>query len=269
MTGTTDLIQRLTDRFASFDQVGAIALGGSRAAGSDDSSSDIDLYVFTRSDIPAADRLAAARAFSPSAHLNDYWGPGAEWIDPQTGTHCDIVFFDMAWMRDQLERTILQHQGSTGYSTCFWHTMRLAQPQYDPAGWLSEMKNLAESPYPEPLMRSIIAMNHPILRQTESAYYAQIDKALRRLDWVSVNHRVAALLASYFDILFAVNRLTHPGEKRLIETAEACCERLPKQFAVDVRILVRNTGSEEIDLMADVTRLLDRLDDLLKREGLL
>jgi hypothetical protein len=29
---------------------------------------------------------------------------------------------------------------------------------------------------------------------------------------VSLNHRTAALLASYFDVLFALNRVHHPGD---------------------------------------------------------
>jgi hypothetical protein len=50
-----------------------------------------------------------------------------------------------------------------------------------------------------------------------------VARALDRHDLVSVNHRVAAWLASYFDIVFAINRVLHPGEKRLLE----CGSRVP------------------------------------------
>jgi hypothetical protein len=40
---------------------------------------------------------------------------------------------------------------------------------------------------------------------------------------VAINHRLAALRASAFDVLFALNRVPHPGEKRLL----ALASRLP------------------------------------------
>lgn len=262
-----NLIEALVARFIQFSQVEVVALGGSRAAGSSDSSSDIDLYIFTSSEIQPTDRLATSREFYPAAHLNDFWGPGVEWVDPVIGVHCDIVFFDTAWVRGQLERSILQYQGGTGYSTCFWHTILHAQLLYDRGGWLASLRELASSPYPEELTISILGANYPILRHNESAYFHQIEKAINRGDLVSINHRAAEFLASYFDILFAINHLPHPGEKRLIETAERLCALLPEHFSQDVRALINSIPLGNQQILTDLTRLLDRLDYLLDEEG--
>ena len=37
-------------------------------------------------------------------------------------------------------------------------------------------------------------------------------------------------MESYFDIIWAVNELTHPGEKRLIPLCKKHCKKLPKNF---------------------------------------
>ena len=62
------------------------------------------------------------------------------------------------------------------------------------------------------------------------SYDAQIRKAASRGDKIAVNHRMAAFMESYFDVLFALNRRTHPGEKRLDKLAERDCAILPKDF---------------------------------------
>ena len=59
------------------------------------------------------------------------------------------------------------------------------------------------------------------------------------MDRVSLNHRIAALLASYFDVIFALNRVLHPGEKRLIEWAQAHCAHLPIDMADQITALFK------------------------------
>jgi hypothetical protein len=129
---------------------------------------------------------------------------------------------------------------------------------------------MAACPYPPPLRRAIIAKNHPILRQALSSYVAQIERAVRRGDSVSIQHRVTALLASYFDILFAVNELPHPGEKRLLQLAATRCAKIPAEMEIQVNALLETSArpaSPAIITLIDA--LLDSLEDLLADEGLI
>ena len=93
------------------------------------------------------------------------------------------------------------------------------------------------------------------------SYLGQIEKAVSRNDVVSINHRTTEFLASYFDILFALNRTFHPGEKRLIELGAALCQWLPKDFEPDLRSLfAQNEGKEILPI---IRRLICNLDDLI------
>ena len=85
-------------------------------------------------------------------------------------------------------------------------------------------------PYPEALRQNIIRRNLRLLTGNLPSYDAQLRKAVSREDRPSVNHRMAAFLESYFDILFALNRMTHPGEKRMDSTLKATAKLLPKNF---------------------------------------
>ena len=161
---------------------------------------------------------------------------------------------------------LVKHQASTGYSTCFWHTIRNSLILYDKSGWLHRIKEKSAVPFPEPLRRAIIARNHAVLRSVIPSYLYQIEKAMRRNDWVSINHRVAALLASYFDVLFALNRLPNPGEKQLLKTASERCTKVPREMVNQVEGVIRAVSSAE-SLMARIEELLDGLDQLLLEEG--
>lgn len=221
------LARRVADLFSAFPNVEAIALAGSGASVAIDRDSDIDLYVYITSGIPLSDRVAIVEQLGTTrADLNlQFWDLGYEWYAAETGIEVDVIYWHTSWIEDQLDRVLVEHQASTGYSTCFWHTVRNSLILYDKSEWLRKLKEKSAVPFPDALRRAIIAKNHPILRRVIPSYLHQIEKAIGRNDLVSVNHRVAALLASYFDVLFALNRLPNPGEKRLLKTAAACFVR--------------------------------------------
>jgi hypothetical protein len=172
------------------------------------------------------------------------------------------------WIEEQLERVLEQHQASVGYSTCFWFNVLNSRALYDRGGWYAALQRRADQPYPEALRLAVVAKNYPILRLLRhSAYQHQLEHALERADMVSVQHRITAVLTSYFDILFAVNKELHPGEKRLIEYA-ARLPKTPKHFPDDVQALITSVCAPEQTLPA-FHRLVDGLDALLEDERLL
>ena len=97
-----------------------------------------------------------------------------------------------------------------------WHNLATCRIVYDRDGELEAMKKRFDVPCPEELRDEIIRKNRALLSGVLPSYDAQIRKAWARRDLVSVNHRTTEFLASYFDIIFAMNGRTHPGEKRLV-----------------------------------------------------
>lgn len=263
-TQRLDLARVTAAHYAALPVVTAVVLAGSLAAGVADDESDIDLYVYSTEALSLRDRRRIALEAADRADVdNQFWEPGDEWIDRQTGVKIDVTFRHPAWIEEQLDRVLVQHQASTGYSTCFWYNVLHSQALFDRDGWYARLQERAGQPYPEPLRQAVVAKNYSLLRQKLSAYAHQLEHAVDRGDRVSVNHRVAALLASYFDILFALNRLPHPGEKRLVRLVEDRCPLRPPRMREDVERLLR---AEDAGALAAVDALVDELDIILAAE---
>ncbi|WP_375387493.1 hypothetical protein [uncultured Amnibacterium sp.] len=257
------------ERFAAFDEVEAVALGGSWTTGTDDADSDVDLEVYCRTP-PSADArraLIAPRA-SRSEIGNDFFGLGDEWIDAG-GRGIDVVYWAPAFMEDQLDRVLVRHVASIGYSTAFWHTVRDSRSLFDRSGWFADLQARARAPYPEALRRAVVAVNHPVLRGKLSSYRDQIELALRRGDRVSVQHRTTALLTSVFDILFAIDRVPHPGEKRLLQHVARLCSTRPADTEPLVLDVLDAASASRSDLLHRIDLLVDALDAVLDAEDLL
>lgn len=259
-------LDKLVKLFSELPQVEAVALGGSRSGAYADAASDFDLYVCTDEGVPLETRRNFVKQLGGASVDNlghDYFGGGDEWVDASTGGHFDVMYSSLEWLQGELERPLKHHQPSLGYTTAFAYTVSRSRVLYDPQGKFAALQALTLAPYPEALREAVVRYNRPLLRETLSSYFTQLTKAVARGDVVSMNHRLAALLASYFDILFAVNRALHPGEKRLLQIA-LNLPSLPGNFERDV---TETLSAAEDELLSVLTRQLDTLDVFLAREG--
>jgi hypothetical protein len=270
MSDSPSLRETLDDIVATmavWPRVEAVMLSGARPEDAGDKTSDLDLYVYGRHTPPPADRLELAQRHSCEIEIdNRFWEPGDEWRLRSHPVVVDIMYRRLDWIEERLDDVLVRHKASLGYTTCFWYNVINSEILFDRRGLGRSLIDRYDVDYPEALVRAVIARNHPVLRSITSSYLNQIAKAVRRDDPVSVNHRLAALLASYFDVVFAANRQPHPGEKRLIERTRQVCSEVPRHMEDDLRAVLAADSPALLDALA---MLLDRLDEMLIRLGLL
>ena len=264
-----EVAARVAQALAGCPEVEAVALGGSRAAGAADGRSDVDLYVYGEAPPPLGLRAALAAGSARAELDNRFFEPGDEWLDAGSGLHLDVMYRTPAWIEADLDRVLVRHQAWVGYSTCFWDGLRTARALFDRRGWYAGLQARAAAPYPEPLRRAIVAKNRPLLADNASSFAAQLEKAVARGDAVSANHRASAFLASFFDVLFALNRATHPGEKRLLQHAAQRCPLRPVGLDAGVAALLGAAASLSRAAGPSARALAAGLEELLRLERLL
>lgn len=263
-TSFSELLKRLS----GFPQVEAIMLSGSAAGGTGDEHSDYDLYVYLSAPLPAEERVRVLDGlFSRIEFNNTFWETEDDGVLLE-GRPIDILYRDTGWISQVLSDKLERHFADTGYTTCFWANILASKILFDRRGWGQELIGRYSVPYPEELRRAIIAKNLPLLRAQIPAYYHQIEKALLRKDCVCVNHRIAAFVASYADIVFALNRVPHPGEKRLIMHMERCALH-PRGLGSDMGELFIAGGEMDMRTLPVLDRLVDGLEEILAAETLL
>lgn len=263
------LAKKVADKFTQFTSVEAIALGGSQSSGILDQNSDIDLYVYTKVIPPIEKRQEIVETLGASKeNMNlSFWDTGDEWFDLETGIEVDVMFWSPSWIEEQLNRVLVQHQASLGYTTCFWRTVKNSQIFFDLKGWFTKLQKQSLQPYPPQLKRAIIAKNHPVLRNVIPSYYNQIKKALGRNDLISVNHRLSALFASYFDVLFTINEVLHPGEKKIHQFVKDECTAIPDKLGEQMAVIFKTAGVGDKKLLEQLDVLIDGLDHFLIAQG--
>lgn len=256
------IFEEIIEKYKSFPEVVAIAIGGSGANKTSDVLSDIDLYVFVEKDIPISCRNELVKGYSSKFEVGEeYFGSGDEFFVDKLNQQLDVMYWNKGWFSQVVENVWQKHYPSSGYTTAFLFTLNNFQIIYDKDNWLINLQKSIKTEYPQELKENIIKRNMMLIKEKPFAsYYEQINKAIKRNDFVSINHRIAVFLASYFDIIFAVNELFHPGEKRLIQYAKNNCNILPKDFEENINQLLISSKDNTIFILDNIyTNLKDIL----------
>lgn len=249
-----EALKDLVAALATRPEVEAVMLGGSRAAGRADARSDYDFYVYLSAPLALDVRRATlAPHLGEMEWDNRYWEceDDGELAD---GTEIELIWRDLGWIAAQLDSTLIRHEAGTGYTGCFVTNLAESRVLFDRSGQSEALIRRCRAPYPRPLAEAIVRKNFPLLADARPAYAHQIEKALARGDAVSVNHRVAALLASWFDLVFAACGLFHPGEKRLLDHLAELPDK-PEGSDQTVRQLLALAGTMDPALNREVAGL--------------
>lgn len=258
------MFYKLVEDLKKIPEIEAISLGGSRATGNNDDKSDYDIYLYCNGPITEDIRRNILSKYSKYMEIgNSFW----ELEDNGTfndGIDYDILYRNLDDFINGIENVVIKHNSSNGYTTCMWHNLLTCKVVYDRTGRLTNAQNKYNIPYPKELKESIINRNIRLIHNNLPSYNLQIEKALNRNDIISISHRSAAFFESYFDIIFAVNELTHPGEKRLVNLCLKTCKVLPNNFSENIKLYFNNLYQNYDKAKEILNEIINELECILK-----
>lgn len=250
------MIEKLFEELSNLPEIEAIALGGSRTGEVYDEKSDYDVYLYCASAIDEDVRRSVLEKYCSYMEIgNSFWELEDNCV-LNNGIDIDILYRNLDDFSKGLASVVEGYQAYNGYTTCMWHNLKTCKIVYDRDGRLQVVKERFNVSYPQQLKKNIIDKNMKLLSDAMPAYKFQIAKAVERKDLVSVGHRTAAFMESYFDIIWAMNELTHPGEKRLVSLCQTQCKILPANFEENINRLYA-------DLFANLDKVNEDVDAIV------
>ncbi|MBV9876644.1 MAG: nucleotidyltransferase domain-containing protein [Verrucomicrobia bacterium] len=262
--------------------VRAIVLGGSRARGSGDASSDTDLGIYYDPESPldttALNLVASRRDDRKEPGLVTSiggWGPwinGGGWLRVD-GSAVDLLYRDMSRVGSVIDNCIggnIEVAYQPGHPLGFFSSIYTAevavcQALWDPTGWVASSKKYLID-YPEALRRELVRRFG-----FEAGFCLLIaEKPVRRADVNYVAGCVFRAVSCVLVVLFALNREHWLNEKGALRLA-ARFPIVPPGFSERVETIWRSVVNDSDSLTSALTMirgLNDEVKALVEKEGL-
>ena len=262
-------LEGIIKKFSELEEVEGVLLAGSHATKTNDKDSDYDIYIYVSKEISLEKRKEITDKFCSYMELNNtFWETEDDGVLKEGNIPIEIIYRELDSWNEILSRTLIKCEADIGYTTCLWANFINSIILYDKNGKLNELQEKYRITYPYELKKNIIKKNYPLLKLQMPAYYHQIEKAIKRDDFISINHRIAALLASYFDIIFAINEAPHPGEKKILKFIKDNSFKIPYNMDININNILSFSALNNSSVLSEINLLINNLDELLKKEGL-
>lgn len=260
------MMDDLVKKLHNCNKIEALALGGSRATNTHDEKSDYDFYVYLKEPLEEIERRNLLDEFvCYMEYSNKFW----ELEDDGTltnGIDIEFIYRELENMELSMENLLVKGNVGMGYTTCFVDNLLNSKVLFDKNNRLTIMREKYGKLLTNEFYDKIIYNNIPLLMDKMPSLYYQIEKALNRNDIFSINHRSTAFFEMYFDVLYALNRKTHPGEKRLLETASKL-EITPKDMKEDITNYFNNLHGDKSISIKKLNKIVLDIYNLLRNKG--
>jgi hypothetical protein len=257
------ILTRVVGRVSKIEGVQAIVLGGSRARGTADERSDIDLGIYYDGvnpfSIPALG--AAAKEFD-DRHSDNLvtsfgdWGPdvnGGGWLLVR-GHHVDFLYREIGAVRDAIEdciagrpRSIYQLGHPLGFHIQIYAgEVHVCRPLFDQMGLIAHLKSEVRE-YPEKF-RTAAVTKHLFDAEFEISIAA---KPAERGDVMYVAGGLFRAAGFMTLVLYALNRKFYLNEKGAFAESRGFSIR-PARFHDTVASVLGNIGTTPAEMSASV-----------------
>jgi predicted nucleotidyltransferase len=260
------IIDRIVARISGVRGIRAIVLGGSRARGTSDEHSDIDLGIYYDSRRPfRIPDLERAASELDDRHRRGLltpfgaWGPGVNgggWLVVE-GRHVDFLYRDLNLVRRAIADCRAGRPGSIhqlGHPLGFHNQIHageisVCRPLYDPAGVVRALKG-AIAKYPPPLRRAIVTKH-----MFDAAFELAIaDKPAKRGDTMYVAGCLFRAAGFMTLVLYALNRRWWLNEKGALAVTRTF-PIAPLRFQPTIASVLAAVGGEHAAMTRSIARM--------------
>lgn len=260
-----DILNIVVARVSKIEGVLAIVLGGSRARGTADERSDIDLGIYYDGTHPfSTAALGAAAQELDDRHSENLvtsfgdWGPGVNgggWLEIR-GHHVDFLYRELGTVRQAIEdciagrvRSVYQLGHPLGFHMQIYAgEVHVCRPLFDPAATIAELKSRVRE-YPEQFRTAVIG-KHLFDAEFEISIAA---KPAERGDVMHVAGCLFRAAGFMTLVLYALNRKFFLNEKGAFRESQGFAIRAAR-FHDTVASVLGSIGSKPAKMLQSVSR---------------